>query len=333
MAWPDRPEAYRLGVALAADDERDLAALRLLDQVRHLGHVLNLLAVDPQDAVARTQADLRCGVIRAHVVHDRRVPRLHREAEAVPAAADDEQRREEDHREEEVRPRPGKDDEHLLPRPLAPVRVGAEAVGELIEALLGAAPRHPADVDVLQRLGERRELAARAFHVALVELALDSVDRRHQLRGLFERRPEEGAQVRRRRPVHSRDLHVAAERDRADAVLDALPLDLGERRRKADVEAPRAHADRPRGEEVARLVDEDEQAQADDRDEDVHGTSAPTACSARRRASPSASMSSSRSPAGAPPTAARVSSTTPAIPRNGRRPARNAATATSFAAL
>ena len=172
--------------------------------------------------------------------------------------------------------------------------------GELIEALLGAAPRHPADVDMLQRLGERRQLAARAFHVALVELALDSVDRRHQLRGLFERRPEEGAQVRRRRPVHSRDLHVAAERDRADAVLDALALDLGERRRKTDVEAPRAHADRSRGEEVARLVDEDEQAQADDRDEDVHGTSAPTACSARRRASPSASMSSSRSPAGAP---------------------------------
>ena len=54
---------------------------------------------------------------------------------------------------------------------------------------------------------------------------------------------------------------------------------------------------------------------------------------ASRRASASASTSSARSRAGAPSAASSVASTTSAIPRNGSRPSRNAATATSLAAL
>ena len=104
-------------------------------------------------------------------------------------------------------------------------------------------------------------------------------------------------------------------------------------RREPDVEAARPHPDRPGGEEVACLMNEDEQPEAEDRDEDVHGTRAPTAFSAWRRASASARTSSSRSAAGAPSTASSVSATTPAMSRNESRPARKAATATSFAAL
>src|SRR5207245_9948956 len=135
----------------------------------------------------------------------------------------------------------------------------------------------------------------------------------------------------RRRPVHSRDLHVAPERDRADAVLDSLSFRLHERRREADVEAPRAHPDRAGGEKVARLVHEHEQGETEDRDPDAHATGSPR--SASRRAAASAASRSARSRAGLPSTAASVSSTVSAIPRKGRRPSRKAATATSFAAL
>ena len=68
------PSGHRLALALAADDQLDLLALRLLNQVRHLGDVGDLLVVDPQDPIARLEADRCSGMIRAHVVHDRRVP-------------------------------------------------------------------------------------------------------------------------------------------------------------------------------------------------------------------------------------------------------------------
>jgi hypothetical protein len=59
------------------------------------------------------------------------------------------------------------------------------------------------------------------------------------------------------RLVHPRDLHVAAQRDRADPVLDPPPRALQERRREEDVEAARTHAHGERDEEVPGLVDED----------------------------------------------------------------------------
>src|SRR6185437_14722779 len=107
----------------------------------------------------------RRGMIRPDVVHDRRVG-LHREAEPVAAAPDHEQGGEEDDREQEVRARPREDDADLLPGALAPVRVAAEAVTQLVQPLGGAAARHATDLDALECLLERLELAARAFHVA-----------------------------------------------------------------------------------------------------------------------------------------------------------------------
>src|SRR5262245_24298466 len=130
--------------------------------------------------------------------------------------------------------------------------------------------------------------------------------------------------------MHSRDLHVAAERDRADPVLDALAANLHERRREADVEAARPHLHQACRAEMTELVDEDEQREPEDGDEERHATSSRRAS---RLASASASTRSPTSRAGVPPTAASVSSTTSGIARNGSSPSRNAATATSLAAL
>src|SRR5437868_4392941 len=78
---------------------------------------------------------------------------------------------------------------------------------------------------------------------------------------------EPAAEVAPRRSIHARDLDVAAERDQPNAVLDAAAADTRERRREAQVELPRPHPDRERREEMPRLVDQDQERQAADRDE------------------------------------------------------------------
>ena len=77
-------------------------------------------------------------------------------------------------------------------------------------------------------------------------------------------------------PVHARDADVAPERDGADAVLDAVPTHLDERGREADVELARLHSHRTSGDEVAELVQEDQQEQAADDDEVGHATGSPS---------------------------------------------------------
>src|SRR5206468_4681608 len=89
-----------------------------------------------------------------------------------------------------------------------------------------------------------------------------------------------------------------------------------ERRREPDVELARPHADADRGEEVTRLVDEDQEGKPEDRDEDAHATAT------RSRAFRSASTSSSTSRAGEPSTLARTSATAPSMSRNRMRPDR-----------
>ena len=172
---------------------------------------------------------------------DRRV-RLHREAEPVAAAADDEKRGEDHDRKQEVRARPGEDHEHFLPGPLAPVSVAAEPVLELVEPALGRLPGAVTDLEFLERLLELGQERSRGLHVALFEPALDPLDRSEELRRFRQCRPEERLQIRRGRPVHPRNLHVAAEWDGTDSVLDSFALHLDDRRGKADVETTRAHA-------------------------------------------------------------------------------------------
>ena len=163
----------------------------------------------------------------------------------------------------------------------------------------------------------RSSAVAGAGVVALVEMAPEVADRPAQRRRLLDRTAEVDVEVARGGPVHARDLHVAAERDRSDAVLDPVPLRLHDRGREAEIELARVHPDAAGDEEVARLVDEDQEREPEQRDEDTHPTSTPRPAS--RRASASASTSSARSRAGAPSAASSVASTTSAIPRNGRR--------------
>ena len=183
----------------------------------------------------------------------------------------------------------------------------------------------------LRRRAARRRRARRRSRSPRAAARSSSTGRRSD--GLLlDRSAEVHVEVARRRAVHARDLHVAAERDRADAVLDPVPPRLHERRREADVELARVHPDGARDEEVAGLVDEDQEAEPEDRDEDAHATGhAPLGEPARVPRRPRRARRG-RAP-GSPSAAASASSTISAIPRNGSRPSRNAATATSFAAL
>ena len=187
--------------------------------------------------------------------------------------AEHEHDREREDREDQVRERAGGDDGDALARRRAPVGV----VREPILGLGQAAVRHLARV-----LGELRSLdgglevgqtLARVPEAVLRERRLDRLGGLGQRGRLLPRGAEMDVEVAGRRPVHPRDLHVAAERDRADAVLDSVALPLRERGREEDVELPRPHLDRERGEEVPGLVDEDQEGEAPDGDCDVHGCS------------------------------------------------------------
>src|SRR5437763_9359547 len=312
-----RPERDALSVP--PDDEGQRAPVRPCDAVPDLGR-RDSPAVDRDDAVAGLEPDLRGRRVRLHLG----------DLSGQLAAGEHEEDGEEHQGEEQVRPRAGEDDGDLLPRALAPVGVGAEGVAKLLDPALRGLARPGRERRVGQRLLDRVELAPGSLHLPLLEPAAERRDEREELRPLRDRPAEVHVRVRGRRTVHPRDLHVAAERDRPEAVLDPVPVPLDERRREADVAAARVHPDRAGGEEVAGLVDEDEEAEAEDRD-DGHAGWSPR--SATRRAAASASTRSARSRAGAPSAAARASSTTSALPRKGSRPSRNAATATSFAAL
>src|SRR5204862_1488433 len=133
-------------------------------------------------------------------------------------------------------------------------------------------------------------------------------------------------------------LHVAAHRNDRHAVLGFFAPPAKEHGTEADGEALDAHADPAGDQEVAKLVDENEDANDDDErydggHSDFLPARAATARSTRRRVSASmatqASMDSS-SPAGTSTSASSMSS---GMSVNAMRRARKAATAISFAAL
>ena len=130
-------------------------------------------------------------------------------------------------------------------------------------------------------------------------------------------------QIARRRPVHARDLHVAAERDRADSVLDTVHASLHDRRRRtrgrtcaasSPRHAPR-RSDPPRGSSRAAPA-----RRSPRRQRPCAGFSHQLG---RARAG-RPRRSSSRSRAGAPSTRPRTSSTSAAMSRKPMRPSRNA---------
>ena len=139
-----------------------------------------------------------------------------------------------------------------------------------------------------------------------------------------------------RRPVHPRDLHVAAERDRADPVLDPVAASLRERGREEDVELARPHLTASAAKKCPASWMRIEEGQAGDGDGDVHGwsrTSSRVSAAAVRRAAASASRA--RRGRGAARSRAAPASARPRRRCRGTaaRPSRKAATATSFAAL
>ena len=141
-----------------------------------------------------------------------------------------------------------------------------------------------------------------------------------------------------RRPVHARDLHVAAERDRRRCRTRCRSAShFDERRREEEVELPRPHPDGARGEEVPHLVDEDQEREPADRDrrgscrETSSRVSAAAVRAGRRRRSRPARRGLAP---GAPSTRGeRPLDDLGDAEEAAASPSRNAATATSFAAL
>jgi len=104
-----------------------------------------------------------------------------------------------------------------------------------------------------------RQEGARTFEVLRLECPPRALHERHERRVLAQGAAHERLDVAACRAVHAGDTHHAAERDRAEPVLDALALHLEERRRKPDVEAARPDPDEQRDGEVTELVQEHEQ--------------------------------------------------------------------------
>src|SRR5262249_52919141 len=133
-------------------------------------------------------------------------------------------------------------------------------------------------------------------------------------------------------------LHVAAHRNRRQAVLGLLAPPARQYRTKADREALDADTGPAGHQEVAELVDEDQDADDDNEREDGgHGERAPrpasrAACTTRRVSASTATHASiePRSPAREASSASSMSS---AIALKPMRRSRKAATATSLAAL
>src|SRR5581483_3448186 len=234
-------------------------------------------------------------------------------------------RREDEERDEDVRERAGRDDGDPLPRRRAPVSVRARSLVDVAQRPLGAAPRARREPRVLHLQAQVVEPCARAVVVRRLERPPYPLHVRRQPRILADGGARERVDVASGGTVHPGDPDEAAERDHPDAVLDPVAAHLEERRREADVEAPRPHADRERDEEMAELVQEHEQEEADADDEPRHATGSLPPASERARAS--ASTRSSRSRAGAPSTRSRTCSTSSAMPRNGSLPPRNASPA------
>src|SRR5918996_4517606 len=76
------------------------------------------------------------------------------------------------------------------------------------------------------------------------------------------------------RRVHAGDLHVAAERDRADRVLGLAAAVAREQRWEEEREPLDPHADRLGGREVPQLVQDDQGGEAEEGEQEAHACTA-----------------------------------------------------------
>ena len=230
--------------------------------------------------------------------------------------AEHEERGEDRDRGEDVRQRPGRDDGDALRRRWRQYASGRER------------PSSSCSTRFLpSALLERRQLRTRAPLVAALERRVERVERAPCKLLLL--RLEALAEVARPRPVHPGDLHVAAERERADAVLDAVPRRLTSGGAEAEVELPRPHPDPAGDEEVAGLVDEDQEREAEDGGGDAHQATGTSVAGAAVGLDELIEVARGR----AVDAGERRPRRATAISRKPIRPSRNACTATSLAAL
>ena len=134
--------------------------------------------------------------------------------------------------------------------------------------------------------------------------------------------------------VHAADLHVAARGDRGDPVLGLAPFDRPDLRPEEEEEPLDPHPGRLGGEEVPRLVEDDQQREAEEDAEPVHACASPLdllfGAAAGLGVDLEELLEVGQRRAGI---SSRTRSIASAIAAKPIRPSRKAATATSSAAL
>src|SRR5690606_25200545 len=133
--------------------------------------------------------------------------------------------------------------------------------------------------------------------------------------------------------LHARHLHVAAEREPGDDVLGLTPAEAPQLGAETDGEAGHLDVHCLGRQEMAELVDKDQNADDDDEGDDRDQHRPATTSRAMARARPSASSTASSESTGAGSCAASTRSITSGMRLNASSSARKLATATSFAAL
>src|SRR5664280_601844 len=301
------------------------------------GRAADLLPVHGQDDVARPEPRALGRRARQDFLYVRRrsAALRGRDLEAEPIEIERVEQGEDQDRHEDVGDGPGSDHDEALPGGLGPVGIGRECVVELFETAPRETSRRRRETRARETLAQRLQVFLRAFEIALLQRVPERVNGFFQALVLLRRGAEERFRIALARSEHARNLHVAAERDCADAVLDSLARRLYQRRREAHVEAPRPHARGERHEEVPGFVRKYEHGEPDDGQGEAHDCEEtfPDSSVAISLAARSASTSCSRSCTGEVSARSSVRATTSAIERNGSRPSRKAATAISLAAL
>ena len=327
----DDPDLAQLAVALDAE-RRGLRAVAP-DRLADLLPVTDRLAVEGDEAVTRLQLGLarRCGVV-AQLLGRARPSVLvggddagdhlvdHRSGlDPVDVADRAEDAPEEEERDEQVdRGAPGHHD-HLLPP------------GHLVEE-----PVLVADLDVLplgragvgDQLGEDAGVGLADPHHAVALVVVDRV-----VAVLVE--------VLGTRRQHPDDLDVAAERDRLDAVLGLADLLAPHRRPEADEPLGDLPAEHLGGDHVTELVEPDRGQDGDEEDHHAQrvvdgGHASPSirvTAAARAQASAPSTSSTVSPPSEGTSWVASTAPTVETMSTNLNRPARNASTHTSLAAL
>src|SRR5437773_2106177 len=136
----------------------------------------------------------------------------------------------------------------------------------------GRVRHHLGDLDVARRTrraGRERDRERGEREYDVHRDTGDEHDRLHPPRLRGERARMSFALLMDREVVLPEDAHVAAERDRADRIVDLVHLEAEEPRAEADRELEDLHAEQPRRGVVPELVDRDDERERDEEEDDV----------------------------------------------------------------